>query len=69
MALKTYSEQKLLLLGELSVQVQYQGQSKRWTLVVISGEVPALLGRDWMKELQLDWKHIITIASDGVEHC
>ena len=32
----------------------------------MSEEGPTPHGRDWVKELQLDWKHILTTASYGV---
>lgn len=56
--LRTYSGQIIQVLGEISVVATYQNQSKRLPLLVVPTDGPSLFGRDWLKELQLDWKQL-----------
>ena len=60
--LKTYSDERLGVVGELSVQVSYGQQSKRLKLIVVEGKGPSLQRRNWLKHVQLDWKQISNIA-------
>ena len=41
--------------GCITVSVSYRQQQKELSMLVVQGEGPTLLGRDWLKELQLDW--------------
>ena len=40
------------------VEVKYGTQSKHLTLRVVEGSGPSLLGRDWLREVKLDWRSI-----------
>ena len=62
--LKTYSGEQLAIMGELQTQVQYKDQTKVLNLLVVEGDGPSLLGRDWLKHIQLDWKQISTIVQE-----
>ena len=42
----------------MDVRVQYGDQCKMLPLLVINGEGPSLLGRDWLKHIQLNWHEI-----------
>ena len=43
------------------VDVTY-GQQQAWLpLVVVAGEGPCFIGRDWLQQLWLDWPTICTI--------
>lgn len=45
------------------VDVQYnQQQAKQLPLIVVEGEGPPLLGRNWLHHLHLDWKEIKTVT-------
>ena len=44
--LKTYSDERLQVLGEVQLPVYYQGQNAKLTAFVVKGNNPALLGRD-----------------------
>ena len=63
--LQTYTGENLKVLEEMRVQIQYGKQLKSLMLRVVEGRGPMLLGRARLKQLQLDWKTISTIA---VEH-
>ena len=62
--LRTYTEQKLMVLGEIQVQVEHRKQKQQMPLIVVKGEGPTLLGRDWLKFIQLDWRPILNLKTD-----
>ena len=59
--LRSYSGDALKVLGELDVNTTYKEQQARLPLVVIAGSRPALLGRNWLRKLKLDWSAIFSI--------
>ena len=62
--LKTYTGEPLEVLGELPVEVQYQKQSpKQLSIVVVKGNGPSLLGRNWLEDIRLDWQHIASVVA------
>ena len=58
--LKTYTEEPLHVLGQITVNVSYNAQQGSYTLYVVRGSGPNLLGRDWLKHIRLDWRAIAT---------
>lgn len=46
--LRTYTGERLPIRGKISVEVCYQTQRASLTLLVIGGEGPSLMGRDWI---------------------
>ena len=60
--LKTYSGERLTLLGEFQVRVTYQTQEVQLPLVVAEGDKPVLLGRNWLDKLKLDWATIFKVS-------
>ena len=59
--LKTYTGERIKPLGEVDVDVRYDDKLyKKMTLYVVENTAnsPALLGRDWLKHIQLNWKTI-----------
>ena len=62
--LKTYSGEKIALECKLHVRVEYNNQVKDLTLYVVKTRGPALFGRDWLHQNQLDWKFICVIAKE-----
>lgn len=65
LVLKTYTGQPMEVVGEVTMKVTYQHQPvKSLDLVVVKGNGPTLLGRNWLKHLQLDWKTIGRISRD-----
>lgn len=53
--LKTYTGETLSVRGEFDVRVKYRDQLLTLPLVVVGGSGPALLGRNWLLKLRLDW--------------
>ena len=61
--LKTYTGEPLQVLGQVAVTVSYHSQQGSYTLYVVKGAGPSLLGRDWLKHIRLDWKAIATTVN------
>ena len=43
------------------VNICYNGQSAIMKLCVVKGDGPALFGRDWLKDIKLDWDRIVPV--------
>ena len=52
----------MTVLGELLVLVKYNQQVETLPLIVVAGEGPSLLGRNWLRRIRLDWKRIGAIS-------
>ena len=64
--LKTYSDERLQVLGEVQLPVHYQGQNAKLTAFVVKGNNPALLGREWLPKLKFDRAKILAVKSESV---
>nr|XP_037273188.1 uncharacterized protein LOC119165101 [Rhipicephalus microplus] len=58
MKLKTYGRATLQVKGQAEVLVDYKRQRKVLPIIVVPGEKPALLGRDWIANLGMDLNSI-----------
>ena len=58
--LYTYTNEKVPVLGVAQVEVVYHRQSASVPLVVVEGEGPALMGRDWLTQIRLDWSALFS---------
>ncbi|XP_030286082.1 uncharacterized protein K02A2.6-like [Sparus aurata] len=63
--LSTFSGEPIPVLGKVMVNVKYKQQAARVPLVVVKGDRPALLGRNWLKHLKLNWKEILQVKAAG----
>jgi len=54
------------VLGSLKVQISHNSQTKHLSLLVVKGQGPSLLGRDWMNWFILDWQTIHFVQTDKV---
>ena len=59
----TYSGELLPVKGKITCEVTYNGQVFSLPLIVLAGEGPTLLGRDWMQYLRLDWPSIFQVKT------
>ena len=68
-SLSTYTGEKVKVVGETSVEVKHRDQCLLLPLLVIEGEGPPLIGRDWLRELKLDWNRVfsLTDSSDSLK--
>ena len=62
----TCTGEKISVLGSLKVQVSHNSQTKHLSLLVVKGQGPSLLGRDWMNWLTLDWQTIHFVQTNKV---
>ena len=60
--LHTYTGEKLTVLGQVSVNVQYGDQSLSLPVIVVSGTGPNLVGRDWLKHIKLNWAQLCAVS-------
>ena len=44
------------------IPVRYQSEVVELLLVIVSGDRPALLGRNWMEMMKLDWSSIRAVT-------
>ncbi len=52
-------------MGELQVNVSYGDQRAQLPLIVVAGNGPNLMGRNWLKQIQLNWQSIATVRNDS----
>ena len=52
--------------GEVQVTVSYGQQGGTFTLYVVKGGGPSLLGRDWLRHIRLDWKTIARTVREAL---
>ena len=60
----TYTGDRIQIVGQANVKVDYKGQEATLPLLVTKDKGPPLLGRNWLQTLKLDWKSIFTVSSD-----
>ncbi len=64
--LKTYTGERLAVVGDVDVKVQYENQTKDLVLTVVTGNGPSLLRRNWLQHLMLNWQEIRAMRSHAV---
>ena len=57
-ALRTYTGERIPVLGAVMVPVEYEGKKKNLNALIIAGNGPNLLGRDWLEQIRFDWSTI-----------
>ena len=63
--LKTYTGQEIPVAGVCKFDVSYKGRpSETLEVVVVKGQGPNLLGRDWLKHIKLEWAEILHVHQD-----
>ncbi len=67
LVLKTYTNEPSEVMGTLNVRVQYESQLKKLVLVVIAGNGPSLLGRNWLNHIILNWKKVFAVRTLRLE--
>lgn len=59
--LRSYSGDKLDLLGELQVSVKYGSQTVTLPMVVVKGSKVPLLRRNWNEHIKPNWSEVFTV--------
>jgi hypothetical protein len=66
--LKSFTGDRIEVLGECYVPVKYASQPKQnLKLIVSKGNKPNLLGRDWLSSIKLNWGSIFAVGEDDLE--
>lgn len=59
----TYTGEFVTVVGECRLAVEYNGFKCSSPAVVISGEGPCLMGRNWLQHISLNWSEIFHLAT------
>ena len=63
--LRTYTGERLKVLGQAMVDLQHQqNPAVTLPLIVVAGNGPALLGRNWLQAIKLDWGEVKKIKTE-----
>ena len=57
--LYTYSEESITVMGQTEVEMCYEKQQVKLSLLVVKGEGPSLFGQDWLTKICLNWEATI----------
>ena len=63
--LSTYTGQKLSVLGKFGTKVEYESKQYQLPLIVVKGNGPSLLGRNWLEHIKLNWVKIHIIKNNA----
>ena len=63
LALQSYPNRSLTVLGSCMVEVSIHGQTRQLPLVVVEGDGISLLGRNWLESIRLDWTEVASIKN------
>ncbi|KAL9960436.1 hypothetical protein ACROYT_G033892 [Oculina patagonica] len=61
--LRTYTGEVIPVVGECELKVEYNGSKSVLPAVIISGEGPCLMGRNWLSHLTLNWSEIFNLTT------
>ena len=56
--LRTYTGEQINVMGTISANVQFKKQQETLPLLVVEGDGPSLMGRDWLHKIKLDWQEL-----------
>ena len=65
--LRTYTGEKIKVLGTAQVHVRHGANSADLPLMVVEMDGPSLLGRNWMNSLRLDWSELHRLHDGALE--
>ena len=60
--LRTYSGDRLEVMGTLEVKVSYNSQQVTLPLLVVKGAGPSLFGRDWLRKICVNWRLVNSVS-------
>jgi len=60
--LRTYTGERLTVLGKVNVRVRYGEQIVDLPVIVVSGSGPNLMGRDWLQHIKLKWAQLCAVS-------
>ena len=63
----SYTKEPISVFNFMDVKISYHNQTATLPLLVVEGRGPYLFGRNWLKEITLDWKFIHQIENNELE--
>ena len=63
--LRTYTGEGLNVKGSIEVKVEHNGQKENLHLLVVQGNGPSLMGRDWLLRIKLDWSKLHSVKESS----
>ena len=66
--LKTYNGEPIEIKGSFTATVNYKSQCAELPLIVVAGNGPSLLGRNWLTTIRLDWNSIYRLSLQEAAH-
>ena len=63
----TYTGEVINVHGYVDVNIMYKGKRAKLPLVVVGGNGPSLLGRNWLAAIRLDWRNICHVQSTNID--
>ena len=60
--LKAYAGHKIPVCARINVSVSCQEQTGVFPLVVVNGDGPPFLGRNWLNKIKVDWHEIFAVT-------
>ena len=64
--LKTYTSEPIKVWGEFTAVVQYGGQTKSCSVIVVDGQGLSLVGRDWLSKFNLVGSRVVNMCREPV---
>jgi hypothetical protein len=62
--LSTYTGEEVEIFGQIEVNVKYEHQNVSLPLLIVRGNGPALMGRDWLQCIKLQWPKLLHLNSE-----
>ena len=62
MKLTGYGRHQIPVLGRIQVRVQYKSSAYYLPLVVVQGDNVALMGRNWLRRVRIDWGELFEVG-------
>ena len=56
--LRTYTGEMIKVLGQINVRMWFMKVNRSLKLMVVAGQGPSLLGRNWLQHITLNWKQM-----------
>ena len=66
--LRSYSGEKIPVVGKITVPVKYELQEHILDLIVVQGNLPALFGRDWLSRIRVDWRNVFNVKVEATKN-
>lgn len=64
MQLRSYTENDIVIEGKANVEVVHKGKTITLPLYIVDGPGPALLGRNWLEQVKLDWATVFGVEEE-----